>query len=85
MVSAWIMNDAIGTTTLSTMYRLLILWFFYHVVRALYNISPLHRLSHTPGPKLAAMTPLYEFWYDMIKFGTYTNEVARMHDTYGEC
>ncbi|KAL8939846.1 MAG: hypothetical protein Q9216_003134 [Gyalolechia sp. 2 TL-2023] len=40
-------------------------------------------LSHIPGPKLAAATLWYEFYYDVIKKGRYTWEIAKMHQKYG--
>lgn len=59
-------------------------WLLYQLIKALYNLSPLHPLSHIPGPKLAASTYLYEFYYDVIKFGCYTKEIRAMHSKYGE-
>jgi cytochrome P450 len=43
-------------------------------------LSPLARF---PGPKLAAATAWYEFYYDAICHGKYTFEIARMHKEYG--
>ena len=63
--------------------RLAGLWILYRVALALYNISPFHPLSRFPGPKLAAMTFLYEFWYEGIRWGKYTWEIQRMHEKYG--
>ncbi|KAK7911853.1 trichodiene oxygenase [Apiospora marii] len=63
--------------------RLFGLWLAYRITRAVYNISPLHPLSHISGPKLAAMSILYEFWFDVVKFGRYSMEIKRMHDVYG--
>lgn len=40
-------------------------------------------LSHIPGPKLAAATLWYEFYYDVIKKGRYTWEIGKMHQKYG--
>lgn len=60
------------------------IWAVYRILRALYNISPLHPLYQFPGPKLAAMTLVYEAWYDLIRGGRYTREIQRMHDKYGE-
>ncbi|KAL8943014.1 MAG: hypothetical protein Q9211_001143 [Gyalolechia sp. 1 TL-2023] len=39
-------------------------------------------LSHIPGPKLAAATLWYEFYYDVVKKGKYTWEIAKMHQKY---
>ena len=84
MASSSTMDGLAAMMTLSTFLRFLGLWILYHVVRALYNISPMHPLSHIPGPKLAAMSLLYEFWYDMVLGGTYTQVISKMHETYGE-
>ena len=43
-------------------------------------LSPLARF---PGPRLAAATAWYEFYYDAIQHGKYTFEIARMHKQYG--
>jgi hypothetical protein len=43
-----------------------------------------HPLSKFPGPKLAAATFLYEFYYDVVKSGMYIWEIERMHEKYGE-
>ncbi|PWY90358.1 cytochrome P450 [Aspergillus sclerotioniger CBS 115572] len=40
-------------------------------------------LSHIPGPKLAACTRLYEFFYDVICHGRYTFKIAELHKKYG--
>lgn len=42
-----------------------------------------HPLSGFPGPKLAAVTFLYEFYYDVVKSGMYLWEIERMHEKYG--
>ncbi|KAF7556968.1 hypothetical protein G7Z17_g1037 [Cylindrodendrum hubeiense] len=56
----------------------------YQLLKAIYNISPLHPLSHIPGRRLAAATYLPEFYYDVIKFGRYTTEIRQLHEEYGE-
>lgn len=60
------------------------LWLVYELVKALYNVSPLHPLNRIPGPKLAAATYWPEFYYDVVKFGCYTKEIRKMHEKYGE-
>lgn len=59
-------------------------WLVYKLLEAAYNVSPLHPLSHVPGPKLAAATYLPEFYHDVVLFGRYTNQIRRMHEQYGE-
>ncbi|RDW83583.1 cytochrome P450 [Aspergillus mulundensis] len=42
-----------------------------------------HALSHIPGPKLAAITHGYEFYFNVVKGGLFIWEVERMHKVYG--
>lgn len=51
-------------------------------LKAIYNIY-FHPLRNFPGPKLAAVGPFYEFYYDVIRDGMFMWEVERMHRTYG--
>lgn len=44
-------------------------------------LSPLAKF---PGPKLAAATAWYEFYYDAICHGKYTFEIGKMHKEYGQ-
>lgn len=41
-------------------------------------------LSNFPGPKFAAATYLYEFYYDWWLGGQYIFEIERLHKKYGE-
>jgi hypothetical protein len=43
-----------------------------------------HPLSGFPGPILALIGPFYEFYYDVIKDGTFLWEIEKMHEKYGE-
>lgn len=54
-----------------------------YVIRIVYRVffSPLAKF---PGPKLAAMTSLYEFYFDYVKKAKYCFEIERMHQVYGE-
>jgi hypothetical protein len=40
-------------------------------------------LSKFPGPKLAAATLWYEFYYDVIRQGNYTFKIKELHSKYG--
>lgn len=40
-------------------------------------------LAPFPGPKLAALTRYYEFYFDAVRGGLYTTEIGRMHEKYG--
>ena len=44
------------------------------------HFSPIARF---PGPKLAALTFLYEFYYDVWQEGQYTWKIRDLHDKYG--
>lgn len=50
---------------------------------AIYRLlfSPIARF---PGPKLAALTNLYEFYYDFIGNGKYIFQIEKMHEKYGQ-
>ena len=41
-------------------------------------------LSKFPGPKLAAASLWYEFYYDVVLKGQYTYKIARMHEEHGK-
>lgn len=56
---------------------------WYIICKCLYNLY-FHPLSKFPGPKLAAIGFLYEFYYDVIKDGTYLWEIEKMHRRYGK-
>ena len=43
-------------------------------------LSPLARF---PGPRLAALTSWYEFYYDCVKRGRFTFKIAELHRQYG--
>jgi hypothetical protein len=44
-------------------------------------LSPIARF---PGPKLAAMTYLFEGYYDVVKRGKYTFKIRDLHTEYGQ-
>lgn len=52
-------------------------------IRTLYRLC-LHPLSKFPGPKLAASTHLYEFYFDVVCNGMFLWEIQKMHEKYGE-
>lgn len=57
------------------------LYFIGLVIYRLY-FSPIARF---PGPKIAAATGWYEFYYDYWKNGKYIFEIEKMHKKYGKC
>ncbi|RAK75874.1 cytochrome P450 [Aspergillus fijiensis CBS 313.89] len=56
--------------------------FLFLVTKYLYRLY-FHPLRSVPGPKLAAMTHLHEFYYDVVRGGMFIWEVKRMHEKYG--
>lgn len=54
-------------------------WLLYGAIYRLF-LSPLARI---PGPKLAALTSWYEFYYDVIKPGKYVWKIKDLHEEYG--
>lgn len=54
----------------------------YIATKIIYRLY-FHPLSKIPGPKLAAITGYYEFYFNVIKRGTFIWEMERLHETYG--
>ncbi|KAG6039634.1 hypothetical protein E4U41_002383 [Claviceps citrina] len=54
----------------------------YYVALIVYRLC-FHPLARIPGPKLAAATSWYEFYYDVVGRGVFCWEIKRMHDLYG--
>lgn len=42
-----------------------------------------HPLAHFPGPKLAALSKWYEFYYDVVLKGQFTFQIQDLHKKYG--
>ncbi|EDN92795.1 hypothetical protein SS1G_08659 [Sclerotinia sclerotiorum 1980 UF-70] len=55
------------------------LWIIYGATYRLY-LSPIAKF---PGPKLAALTLWYEFYFNVIRDGQWLWEIKRMHEEYG--
>ncbi|KAJ5784893.1 uncharacterized protein N7503_010105 [Penicillium pulvis] len=54
----------------------------YVFLVAIYRLY-LHPISKLPGPKLAAVTSLYGFYFNVVKGGRYLWEIEKMHKKYG--
>ncbi|KAM7188881.1 Cytochrome P450 [Naviculisporaceae sp. PSN 640] len=67
---------------LIALYASLASFLIVSIASGIYNVyfSP---LSKIPGPKLAALTYLYEGYYEVWKGGKYFQRVAEMHKQYG--
>ena len=69
------------TNTLLAEFTLLavVLYIVYGIVYRLY-LSP---IAHFPGQKLAALTFWYEFYFDVVRRGSYVWKIQEMHEIYG--
>ncbi|PYI07012.1 cytochrome P450 [Aspergillus sclerotiicarbonarius CBS 121057] len=52
------------------------------LARSIYRLY-FHPLSKFPGPRLAAITHLVEFYYDVVQDGRFLWEIETMHEKYG--
>ena len=66
-----------------TLFKLLLVFFILYVIGLYIYRIYFDSLSKIPGPKLAAASLWYEFYYDVIKEGRYTWKIWEMHDKYG--
>lgn len=60
-----------------------ILWLLYLVALAVYRLY-LSPLAKFPGPKLAALTQWYEFYFEVVKSGQFTFHIQDLHKKYGK-
>lgn len=44
----------------------------------------LHPLARFPGPKLAALSKWYEFYYEVVQKGQFTFHIQDLHRRYGD-
>ena len=54
----------------------------YRLAISVYRLY-FHPLRKIPGPKLAAMTTAYQFYYEIIKQGTFIWHLEKLHEIYG--
>jgi hypothetical protein len=62
---------------------LFVAWLTYLVVLTTYRLyfSPLAKF---PGPKLAAISKWYEFYYEVLLKGRFTFKIQELHKIYGK-
>lgn len=59
-----------------------ILPLLYLIILALQRLY-FHPLSRFPGPRLAAISRSYEFYYDVIMDGIFVKQFPELHKIYG--
>ena len=57
-----------------------VFYYFVYIAFSRLLVSP---ISHIPGPRLAAFTFWYEFYYDVVLKGRYTWKIQELHKKYG--
>lgn len=58
------------------------LFLFSQITRTIYSVY-FGPLAKFPGPKLAAASLWYEFYYDVYLAGQYTFKIKELHEKYG--
>ena len=53
-------------------------------VQYVFYILYRHPLSHIPGPKIDAVTYLYQTYYSLVGGSRYYIKIGKLHDKYGE-
>lgn len=71
-------------TMFSVYYISFLAFVFYRASKVVYNLY-FHPLAKFPGPKLAAASHLYEFYWSIVRDGEFIWALERMHKKYGEC
>lgn len=64
-------------------FAFLVVFLSYLVGLAFYRLY-LSPIAKFPGPKLAAVTYLFEGYYDVVKRGKYTFKIRDLHVEYGQ-
>lgn len=77
-----VLEDLAALSWQQTVCLLAGIWSIYIVALVIQRLW-LSPLAHIPGPRLAALTQYYEFYYDIVLGGQYTFKIIDMHEKYG--
>ncbi|KAJ4415039.1 hypothetical protein N0V82_007555 [Gnomoniopsis sp. IMI 355080] len=80
MIEAIISSPAAFIVTLATTSTALCAAYLIYLIIYRLFLSP---IAGFPGPRLAALTYWYEFWYDVVAEPEYTFQIGRLHALYG--
>ena len=69
----------ISTLLVGYILKAVVLYTAYGAIYRIY-LSP---VAHIPGRRLAALTFWYEFYFDVIRRGSYVWAIQDMHEIYG--
>ncbi|KAL3452060.1 putative benzoate 4-monooxygenase cytochrome P450 [Aspergillus insuetus] len=58
------------------------LYLAYFAIIAIYRVT-IHPLAHIPGPRLAGITYLYEWYHDIYHIGRFPWKLRELHEKYG--
>ena len=70
--------------TLWELFKPLSLLSLFYVAILYVQRAYFHPLSKFPGPRLAGLSRWYEFYYDVIKSGSFTKKLPALHQKYGK-
>lgn len=83
MISMAIVAKISSVSATEALVWVLVLIVLYNLALVTFRVY-LSPLSKFPGPKLAAATLWYEFYYDVVRQGKFAWEIKRMHEIYGK-
>lgn len=65
-----------------TYYILVVAFLLHRLCKIFYNLY-LHPLAKFPGPKIAAASHIYEFYWSIVRDGEFVWQIERLHKKYG--
>ena len=77
------MVNIFKTTSMGQQVLIVVSFFLIYLIGLAFHRLFLSPIAKFPGPKMAALTRYYEFYYDIIKPGRYVWEIQKMHKKYG--